>query len=204
MKTYGYCDLHPACRLWDSGSLIANNSMENSGDANALFDWTCSREDCVRAWTPTLGYVTKELGRQIVYHGTGPRCPSHFEYFMVVGDSGAGRRYVCPVDECNQVGPVVDTPRQDCGTQKASSEPVEAKPEREMRIFRRFARAADLAIENARNCERPYPDITFTIAGEEKYIELAEITDETLAKRRASLLKGNTEGALRIHKPSHF
>jgi hypothetical protein len=80
-------------------------------------------------------------------------------------------------------------------------EPAEAKPDREMRIFRQFATAAGLVIENARNCtpypvhhalhQPPYPDIAFTIGGEEKYVELAEITDETLAKRRASLLKGN-------------
>jgi len=201
MKTYGYCDLHPECRLWESGSLIANNSLDGTGSANPLLSWMCSRKDCLRVWSRELGYFTQKLGESIDYAGTGPRCPSD-NSFMVVGDSTTIRRYLCPVSECAEVGPAVDTSGEDCGPLKQHV-PHEGKEERELRIFKQFARAADLAIENARNCaphpvshprdQPPYPDITFTLAGEEKYVELAEITDETLAKRRASLLKGNTE-----------
>jgi hypothetical protein len=56
----------------------------------------------------TLGYFTQKLGERIAYDGTGPRCPYH-NCYMVIGDSAAIRRYVCPVGECDEVGPVVDT-----------------------------------------------------------------------------------------------
>lgn len=136
-----------------------------------------------------------ELGERIDYAGTGHRCPSD-NSFMVIGDSAATRRYVCPKTECGEVGPTVTTPGGDCGALKQPVSP-EAKAEREMRIFRQFAGAAGLVSQNGRSCNPPYPDIVFTRAGEEKYIELAEITDEALAKRRASLLKGNPEGSFR-------
>ena len=131
------------------------------------------------------------------------RLPSGTAFAIVgIANSATIRRYVCPVGECDEVGPAVDTSGGECGALKEAV-PHEGKAAREMRIFVQFAKAAGLAIENARNCEPytvthaqplpPYPDIAFTIAGEEKYIELAEITDETLAQRRDSLLKWKTE-----------
>lgn len=172
--------------------MIANNSLDLTGLATPLrLSWVCSRKDCVRVWRPELGYVAQTLGEGIDYAGTGPRCPSD-NSFMVIGDSGGARRYVCAMSECGEVGPTVAPSVEDCGALKQSVSP-EGKAEREMRIFNEFANAADLAIENARGCDPPCPDIVFTVAGEVKYMELAEITDETLARRRASLMKGNPE-----------
>src|SRR5579859_2917704 len=57
--------------------------------------------------------------------------------------------------------------------------------------FRQFAGIAPLGIDPRiiKSCSPPEPDILCQIAGRLQYFELGEVTDETLARRRALAFK---------------
>lgn len=88
-------------------------------------------------------------------------------------------------------------------TQAANRE--EEKAHRERQIFIEFANAAQLNLDpdSVKSERPPKPDISCRIAGELHYFELAEVTDEGLARRLSIALKEMriTGGALSQRRP---
>jgi hypothetical protein len=65
------------------------------------------------------------------------------------------------------------------------------KDEWERKIFLEFADAAGLVFDagSVSSGNPPEPDIRFTVAGQERWAELVEITDEDLARRHMTSVK---------------
>jgi hypothetical protein len=194
-----YCNLHLESTLVLAGSWTVGQYGEDRADCNPLEYWRCSRPDCDRCYDHKLfGYfnLDRQPGSRIRRNPqTQERCYRHEELpndpFLVVGKFGSGRRFRCPICDCDTVGSVAAefvADMDEAGEQQQA--PVleltgDAKKEAfELSAFNEFARAAGLPVEeeSARNAKPPQPDIRCRIDGEERWFELGRITDTHLTK----------------------
>ena len=172
-----YCDQHLGVRMHLALSHGMIESGERSADVNPMLCWRCPKAGCNRSYEPMMfGYFEygREMGSQIQSNPKKqPRCNQAERPFMYIGKVGAGRRYLCPLYKCTEVGQAVakfvteeeiEIPSEPLdGLRKEERQRIE-----EMSVFKSFASVAPIPIDegSAMNADQPNPDIRCNIGSQ--------------------------------------
>ena len=186
-----YCDQHLGVKMVRAVSWGLGQYGEASADVNRLDFWRCPESGCDRCYHPMMfGYFRHkgEMGSRIEANsGKQRRCGRHVETpFLYIGKVNQGRQFLCPFYKCHERGDWVSAVVVD--EEIAVQEDLFAglsKTEREMSVFRSFAVASGLAIDegSAVNAVPRHPDIRCTISGQLYWFELGQIISEEVAAK---------------------
>lgn len=189
-----YCDQHLGVKMLQATTWTSLEYGDSSADANPYRRWSCPKEHCHRSYEPLMfGYHwhSGEMGSRVqLNHERQPRGNHPGLPFMYIGRIGEGRRFLCPLYKCDEIGPEVAAAVLDEEV-LVPADPSDAlrnserKRATEMRVFKAFISASSLLVDegSVENRDPDYPDISCTISGGCYYFELGQIINQEVAEK---------------------